>query len=145
MMRKYFATLLIAFCFSPQLAQAQVAEYVFCVKSDTYETFKARVVFRGLDFGMNSAKQMVSNELKEVLKGEFSIKIFDESCECVECPQVEVNSANWRDNFKKEGGDIKSIWGSAVEVGDAVISGGKELWDNPGAFLMNRILGQDES
>ena len=31
--------------------KAQAAEYHFCVQSDAYETFKARVVFRGLDFG----------------------------------------------------------------------------------------------
>lgn len=120
-----------------------MAEYLFCVKSDTYESFKARVVFKGLDFGENSARQMVLNDLNEVLEGEFSLSRDSTDCPCrADCPQVEVNSDNWRERFKKGEGDIKTIWGNAVEVGDAVISEGRALWDNPGEFLMTRILGQ---
>lgn len=133
---------LIGFCLTT-ICQAQVAEYLFCVKSDTYESFKARVVFKGLDFGENSARQMVLNDLNEVLEGEFSLSRDSTDCPCrADCPQVEVNSDNWRERFKKGEGDIKTIWGNAVEVGDAVISEGRALWDNPGEFLMTRILGQ---
>lgn len=122
----------------------QAAEYIFCIESETYQTFTARVVFKGLDFGENSAKQMVLNDLNQVLEGKFTINRYSESCPCEngECPRVEVSSDNWRDNFKNGDADIESLWGSAVEVGDAVISEGKALLDNPGEFLMSRIFGQ---
>lgn len=126
-------------------AFAQVAEYRFCIQSDNYETFKARVVFRGLDFGRSSALQMVRNDLEAVLEGDFEISTFDDSCPCKgECPQVEVSSADWGGKLSDREGDIKSIWGSAVEITDAVVTEGKALWENPGEFLMTRILGQGE-
>jgi len=30
-----------------------------------------------------------------------------------------------------------------VEITDNIVSEGKALWDNPGQFLMTRILGKD--
>lgn len=123
----------------------QVAEYSFCVQSDNYETFKAHVVFRGLDFGSSSAQQMVRNDLEAVLDGDFEISVFDDACPCSEgCPQVEVTSKDWGGNLADSEGKITNIWGSAVEITDAVVSEGKALMNNPGQFLMTRILGQDE-
>lgn len=133
--------LVLTLIFSSHFAQAQAAEYLFCVQSDNYETFKARVVFRGLDFGRNSAEQMVRNDLEAALNGEFQISSFSDACPCKDCPQMEVTSKDWDGNFSENDGSLNNIWGSAVEISDAVVSEGKALWDNPGEFLMTRLLG----
>lgn len=142
LMRSFFVLFL---GFLPLLSNAQAAEYIFCIESESYETFTARVVFKGLDFGANSAKQMVLNDLNQVLEGDFKLTTYSEACPCNgECPRIEVSSDNWRENFKNGDAKIENLWGSAVEVGDAVISEGKALWDNPGEFLMTRIFGQSK-
>tara|TARA_Y100001934_G_scaffold201251_1_gene237278 strand:+ start:1317 stop:1748 length:432 start_codon:yes stop_codon:yes gene_type:complete len=124
--------------------KAQAAEYHFCVQSDAYETFKARVVFRGLDFGETSARMMVLNDLGAVLEGEFKVTSFDEHCDCYgDCPQVEVTSKDWDGNIGNRQEGVNGMWGSAVEITDNIVSEGKALWDNPGQFLMTRILGKD--
>lgn len=133
--------LVFALLLGSHFAQAQAAEYLFCVQSENYETFKARVVFRGLDFGKNSAEQMVRNDLEAVLEGDFQISLFASDCPCENCPQMEVTSKDWDGNFSENDGSLNNIWGSAVEISDAVVSEGKALWDNPGEFLMTRLLG----
>ncbi len=136
---------LLCLLFLGHFAQGQAAEYLFCVNSDNYETFKARVVFRGLDFGRNSARQMVLNDLEAVLEGKFQISPYNDSCPCgADCPQVEVTSKDWNGNLNENDGNFNNLWGSAVEITDAVVSEGKALWENPGNFLMTRLLGQDE-
>lgn len=145
-MQRKLTILIITFLLFANAAKAQVAEYYFCVQSEKYETFKAHVVFRGLDFGRNSAKQMVRNDLEAVLEGQFEIIPFTETCPCEgECPQVEVSSKNWHKGHPDKEADLENAWGSAVEITDALISEGKALWDNPGEFLMTRILGQGDS
>jgi hypothetical protein len=138
-------SLILSFSFSNTI-KAQAAEYDFCVQSDNYETFKAHVVFKSIDFGQSSARQMVLNDLDAALNGEFTVVKFNETnCPCEgDCAQVEVTSKDWDGNISDNGLEIGNIWGSAVEITDAVVSEGKALWDNPGQFLMTRILGQDK-
>lgn len=124
--------------------KAQVAEYYFCVNSEEYESFKAHVVFKGLDFGQGSAEQMVRNDLESMLGESMEIKVFSPStCPCEnDCQQVEISAKDWNGNLDERGLSFKSIWGSTVEIGDAVISEGRALWNNPGEFLMTRVFGQ---
>lgn len=136
---------LICLLFFSISLKAQVAEYFFCVSSDEYQTFKARVVFNGLDFGQNSAEQMVRNDLQSLLGESMQIKVYSEStCDCkADCQQVEIKAKDWNGNLDERELSLQSIWGSTVEIGDALISEGKALWSNPGEFLMTRIFGQE--
>ena len=52
-------------------------------------------------------------------------------------------SKDWDGNIGNRQEGVNGMWGSAVEITDNIVSEGKALWDNPGQFLMTRILGKD--
>ena len=87
---------------------------------------------------------MVRNDLESMLGESMEIKVFSPStCPCEnDCQQVEISAKDWNGNLDERGLSLKSIWGSTVEIGDAVISEGRALWNNPGEFLMTRVFGQ---
>ncbi len=130
-------------CCSSASLQAQVAEYFFCVESEEYESFKAHVVFKGLDFGLASAEQMVRNDLESMLGPSMQVKRYSAAdCPCKnDCQQVEIKAKDWNGNLNDRDLSLGSVWGSTVEIGDAIIGEGKALLNNPGEFLMTRIFG----
>ena len=145
MMKRIYLSIFFAFLLCPSI-YGQVAEYFFCIESEEYESFKAHVVFNGLDFGEASAKQMARNDLEKLLGEDMKITSFSEQdCPCKsECQQVEVKAKDWDGNLEDRGLSLESLWGSTVEIGDAIISEGNALWNNPGEFLMSRVLGRKE-
>jgi hypothetical protein len=124
------------------LAQGQTS-YYFCVESEDYETFKAKVDFKSLDFGESAAKQMLINELSNTLSAELTISLYNpQTCPCkADCQEVQVGAKDWDGNLGDNDFSVSGSYGSAVEIADVLISSGKELLNNPGRFLMDRVFG----
>lgn len=133
---------LLLFLLIGGLAQGQTS-YYFCVESEDYETFKAKVEFKSLDFGEMAAKQMLINELKNTLKIDLKVALYNpQTCACPgECPEVKVDAKDWDGNFGDNEFSVSATFGSAVEIADVLISSGQELLNNPGRFLIDRVFG----
>jgi len=133
---------LLLFLLIGGLIQGQTS-YFFCVESEDYETFKAQVDFKSFDFGESAAKQMLLNDLKSSLPGELKVtKYKPKTCACPgNCPEVKISAKDWDGNFGDNEFTLSGAYGSAVEIADVLISSGKELLNNPGRFLMDRVFG----
>jgi hypothetical protein len=140
-------TALLLFLLFTGLAQGQTS-YYFCVESEDYQTFKAVVEFKSLDFGQSAAKQMLLNDLKNTLEGELIVSKFNtKTCTCKEekCPEVKIKSQDWDGNISDNEFTIPGAYGSVVEIADVLISSGQELLNNPGRFLMDRVFGSKKN
>lgn len=128
------------------VAHGQTA-YYFCVESEAYETFKAKVEFKSFDFGESAAKQMLLNDLQNSLKGELKVaKYSPKTCACPgNCPELTVSAKDWDGNFSDNEFSVSGAYGSAVEIADVLISSGQELLNNPGRFLMDRVFGSKKT
>ena len=124
------------------LAQGQTS-YYFCVESEDYETFKAKVDFKSLDFGETAARQMLINELNNTLDAELNITPYSpNTCSCKsDCQELQIGAKDWDGNFGDNDFSVSGSYGSAVEIADVLISSGQELLNNPGRFLMDRVFG----
>lgn len=118
--------------------------YLFCIKSDSFDTFKAQVTFRTVDFGENAARQMVINRVKPHLDGDFEISVYKEStCVCeAECPVLEVTAQDWDGNMSDA--KANTIMGSAAESLDMIFYNAKEIFNNPGGFLKKAFFGSKD-
>lgn len=137
--------LTVFLCFS-QLAAAKPAEYFFCVKSSKFETFKAHVVFRSVDFGETAARQMVYNDLKKHLGKDVQITPYNtQSCPCKQnCAVLEVMAKDWDGNMGETETNTSTIVGSAAEMLDKVIYESKEMFTDPGGFIKRKFFGAEE-
>lgn len=109
---------------------AAPGHYIFCVSGQHFDTFKAEVTFRAIDFGEMAAREMLFAKIHHQLGEDISIKNYHpNNCPCKSnCPKLQLTAEQLRVNNS-------SIMGSMAEMVDVVAWNTKELFSNPGGFL----------
>lgn len=132
--------LFFSLCFLSVASYAQGASYSFCVKSDEFESFKAVVVFEAVDFGRNSAKLILKQQLKAKLNTEISLFPFFSSsnCGCVNdvCKEIVLNASKIKGVFSvEETGNTSEMPAAAMGTLDRAVTEAKKIMDDPKILL----------
>jgi hypothetical protein len=135
-MKKLTGFVLVLSLFASLSLLGQKALYQFCVSSSDFNTFKAAVVFKSIDFGEVAARQMVYNKVQSHLGSSVKVQSFSAACACADtCALLEVSATDWDGHLSEVGLSTSSILGASAEVLDKVFSQGQRLLTNPGGFV----------
>ncbi len=122
---KYRITLLLILVVQVSMYAAE-SKYSFCVQHPLHGTFKAEVYFEAMDLGQLAARKMLEQKLQPIWSDSVRIAPFTSaSCACGSaCRILEVRAKDWD---------------SAPATIDSILSGTKEAFENPGAFVKGAI------
>ena len=100
--------------------------HLFCVTHPKHGTFKAEVQFAAVDLGQMAARKMLEKELQPIWSDSIRIAPFSASgCSCgTGCRLLQVKAKDWD---------------SAPATIDSILSGTKEAFENPGAFVKGAL------
>lgn len=128
-------------------AMAESASYTFCIEADGFESFKAVVTFRSVDFGENTARQMVMNQVRPALGDTINIDvILTGVCPCgTDCQTLKVVPKNWGGNLSEnyDKGGAKTLPTSCAAAIDHLMYEAESLFSDPGGFLKRNLFGQN--
>ncbi|WP_417610175.1 hypothetical protein [Owenweeksia hongkongensis] len=143
MFKGLFTGILMCIAFS---AMAEPASYTFCVEAKGFESFKAVVTFRAVDFGEGTARQMIMNKVRPALGDTTEIDILlTEICTCgTDCQTLKVVPENWSGNLSTnyDNGGAKTLPSSCAAVIDKLAYEAESLFNDPGGFLKRNLFGQ---
>lgn len=127
-------------------AMAEPASYTFCIEAAGFESFKAVVTFRAVDFGENTARQMVMNKVRPALGDTTNIDIILTGiCPCgTDCQTLKVTPQNWSGNLSEnyDQGGAKTLPTSCAAAIDKLVYETESLFSDPGGFLKRNLFGQ---
>ncbi|AEV31530.1 hypothetical protein [Owenweeksia hongkongensis] len=143
MLQRLFTVILLLIAFS---AMAEPASYIFCIEAEGFESFKAVVTFRAVDFGEGTARQMVMNKVRPALGDTTKIDIIlTGTCPCgTDCQTLKVVPKNWSGNLSEnyDKGGAKTLPSSCAAVIDKLAYEAESLFSDPGGFLKRNLFGQ---
>ncbi len=125
-------------------ADAESATYKFCINVEGFESFRAEVNFRAVDFGENTARQMVMNEIRSAFGETVKVSITGQAvCPCDNnCQILKVTPRKWDGNmgrnFEKAG--VKTLPSSSAAVIDHLMFEVQSLFSDPGGFLRRNFF-----
>ncbi len=132
------------FVFLSNTLPAQPIRHSFCVQSEEYESFKATLVFESVDFGEQTAKYILTQQLEPKLKAQLRLFPYSSaiSCECTNesCPELVLmaNETNgvFKTRYAKKGENMPS---AAVGTIDKIVAESKKIIDDPQAALKTAV------
>ena len=143
MIYRLFTGILMIVTFS---AMAESTSYTFCIEAAGVESFKAIVTFRAVDFGENTARQLVMNKIRPALGDTTAIKIkLTDICPCgTQCPTLKVVPENWSGNLTEnyEKGGAKTLTTSCAAAIDHLVYETESLFNDPLGFLKRNLFGK---
>ncbi len=127
-------------------AMADPSSYIFCIEAEGFESFKAVVTFRAVDFGESTARQLVLNEVRPALGDTVKIDIILTAiCPCgTDCQTLTVVPKNWSGNLSENytRGGAKTLPTSCAAAIDKLVYEAESLFSDPGGFLKRNLFGQ---